>query len=328
MLDSILESLQVISLPTRTNFRSVTSREVAIFEGPAGWAEFSPFLEYDAKECVPWLVSAIEAATQTPPPMQRKLIPVNATLPAVNGYERIEEILSWYPGCQSVKIKVGGELSDDLKRISDVRSIAPQMKIRIDVNGSWSVDQALRAIEDIYQTGAIEYVEQPCETLEQLRQLHEKLNGRVLIAGDEILRKSASPMTVDLRDVVDIVMLKVAPLGGISRSIQLAKKHGVPVVVSSALESAIGITYGLKLAATLEKLPYACGLATGNLLSADVAHLPVIDGCIEIAPMELDHGVIAKNRVSPEQLVFWKERIRNTWVSGAQDWVLQEGWIW
>ena len=328
MLDSILESLHVISLPTKTNFRSVTSREVALFEGPAGWAEFSPFLEYDAKECVPWLVSAVESATQSAPEPVRTSIPVNATLPAVNGSERIAEILSWYPGCSSIKIKIGGNLEADLKRISDVRTLSPNASIRIDVNGSWTIDQARVALQSICQGGPIQYVEQPCSTIEELRELKKLLNGEVLIAGDEILRKAHDPLSVDLRDAVDIVMLKVAPLGGISRSLEIAKKHGLPVVVSSALESAIGLSYGLKLAASLPELPYACGLATGKLLGSDVAELALMGGFIEVTSPTPAPDALINHRVSDEKLSWWRERIRSTWVEGAQEWASAEGWVW
>jgi o-succinylbenzoate synthase len=328
MLDSILESLHVIELPTKTNFRGVTSREVALFEGPAGWAEFSPFLEYDAKECVPWLVCAIESATQSAPLPIRTWIPVNATLPEVDGLERIQEILSWYPGCSSIKIKVGNDLSADMQRISDVRSIAPNAKIRIDVNGSWGVDQAYRALSSICDAGAIEYVEQPCATVEQLRELKQLLNATILIAGDEVLRKAHSPMHLDLEDAVDILMLKVAPLGGISRSLELAKKHGLPIVISSALESAVGISYGIKLAAALPELDYACGLATGKLLGADVAQLPLVNGSIEVATPKPSDDALVEYRVGPEKLAHWRKRIRDTWGQGAQDWILKEGWVW
>ncbi len=328
MLDSILESLHVIELPTKTNFRGVTSREVALFEGPAGWAEFSPFLEYEARECVPWLVCAIESATQSAPQPIRRRIPVNATLPAVDGLGKIQEILSWYPGCSTIKIKVGSDLSADMQRISDVRATAPDAKIRIDVNGSWEVDQAYRALKSICDAGPIEYVEQPCATAEQLRELKKLLNGSVLIAGDEVLRKARSPMRLDLSDAVDILMLKVAPLGGIARSLELAKKHGLPVVISSALESAVGISYGIKLAAALPELHYACGLATGKLLGADVALLPLVDGCMEVASLEPSPDALLDYRVSPERLERWRQRIRDTWAAGAQAWVLEEGWVW
>ena len=251
MLDSILDSLQVLTFPTKTDFRSIKEREVALFQGPMGWAEFSPFLEYGAQECVPWLVSGIEAAFLPAPTALRNKIPINATLPAVNESAKIAEVLSWFPGCEVVKIKVGENLAEDLARIREVRRLLPGARIRIDVNGSWSVEYARTALAAIYEEGDLEYVEQPCQSLEELRELKQRLTLPILIAADEVIRKSSQPLSLELAGAVDIVMLKVAPLGGIRASLEIAEKYGLPVVVSSALESAVGISYGLNLAAAL-----------------------------------------------------------------------------
>jgi O-succinylbenzoate synthase len=328
MLDSILESIHAVALPTKTNFRSIRVREVALFQGPAGWGEFSPFLEYGARECVPWLVSGIEAALIVAPLPLRQEIAITATLPALNSKEEIAGVLSWYPGCTTVKIKVGSDLHEDLARIEYVREILPAAQLRIDVNGNWSVDYALTAINAIYEGGELEYVEQPCRTLEELRELKAKLQIPVLIAGDEVIRKSTRPLALDLQDAVDIVMLKVAPLGGIERSIEIAQKHGLPVVVSSAMDSAVGISYGLKLAAMLPELRYACGLATGKLLSSDVANLPIIDGTMAVSSVTPDAEVLNKFAVSPERLDWWRDRVRETWHAGTQAWVARQGWHW
>ncbi|HEX7405540.1 MAG TPA: o-succinylbenzoate synthase [Candidatus Nanopelagicaceae bacterium] len=326
MLDSILESIQVVALPTKTDFRSIQVREVALFEGRAGWGEFSPFLEYGAKECVPWLVSGIEAAVVEAPRPLRQKISVNATLPALNSREEIVTALSWYPGCTTVKIKVGSNLSEDLARIAIVRELLPTAKIRVDVNGNWSVDHALAVIKEMYAGGELEYIEQPCGTLEELRELKGRLEVPVLIAGDEVIRKSANPLALDLRGAIDIVMLKVAPLGGIKRSLEIAKMHGMHAIVSSALDSAVGISYGLKLAATVPELNYACGLATGELLKNDVATLPIIDGAIAVKSVVPDSVALNENAISPERLSWWRKRVRDTWNAGAQEWVSKEGW--
>ena len=328
MLDSILESLRVISIPTKTNFRSVEHREFALFEGPRGWGEFAPFLEYGTSECIPWLVSGIEAASVSPPEALRSEIEINATLPAVNSREEIATVLSWFSGCKTVKIKVGNRLEEDLARIAAVREILPDASIRIDVNGSWNVPDAIHALHAIHADGAIEYVEQPCATIEELRQLKERLDIPVLIAGDEIVRKSTNPLTIDLTDAIDILMLKVAPLGGIKRSMEIASVHGLPVVVSSALDSAVGISYGLQLAASLPQLDYACGLGTGELLAGDVGLLPVKDGKISVQTIGPDMSAIRMYEVSPERLSWWQQRIRETWEAGAVDWVAAEGWQW
>lgn len=328
MLDSILESLKVVALPTKTDFRSVKVREVALIEGPKGWGEFSPFIEYEPTECVPWLVSAVEAATILPPEMQRTKIEVNATLPAINGREKIAEVLSWFPGCTTVKIKVGADLRDDLARIAIVCDLLPSAKIRIDVNGSWTVGKAIQAIYAIHDICELEYIEQPCSSIDELRELKKRVAFPVLIAGDEVVRKASDPMSVDLHDAIDVLLLKVAPLGGIKKSMEIAAHHGKPVVVSSALDSAVGISYGLHLAAALPEMNYACGLGTGQLLSADVASLPIIGGMISVDSVEPEKGQIEKYSISPDRLDWWRERVRETWNAGAKDWILREGWVW
>ncbi len=300
----ILDSLRVVSLPTKSNFRGINYREVAVFEGPQGWAEFSPFLEYDDQECAPWLACAIEAATVPPPELFRSSISVNATMPALNGESEINRILSTFPGCTAVKIKVGSNHDEDLARIAMVRKLSPMAKIRIDVNGLWSVDQAAKFLD---LCGEIEYVEQPCTTVEELRELKSRVD--VKIVGDEVLRKSKDPFDIDLNGAVDILMLKVQPLGGIVRAHKLAQHHKLPVVVSSALESAVGINYGLKLAASIQTLDYACGLATGSLLSANLAELAIIDGSIAINEIVPKFNGL---EVSADRYEWWKNRIMRT----------------
>jgi O-succinylbenzoate synthase len=304
MLDLILDSLRVVSLPTKTNFRGIHQREVALFQGPEGWAEFSPFLEYSDEECAPWLACAIEAATVPTPHLFRDMIAVNATMPALNGESEIARILSTFPGCTTIKVKVGENKDEDLARIATVRTIAPDAKIRIDVNGLWNVDQATNFLE---LCGDIEYVEQPCATTEELRELKSRVNVKVV--GDEILRKSKNPFEVELEGAVDILMLKVQPLGGIVRAMKLAEHHQLPVVVSSALESAVGISYGLKLAASLEDLDYACGLATGSLLASNLGELAIIDGSIEVKDVLPNFDGL---EVSADRYEWWKNRIMRT----------------
>lgn len=328
MLDSILESLHVVALPTKTDFRSVKVREVALIEGPRGWGEFSPFVEYEPGECVPWLASAVEAATVTPLEMMRARVEVNATMPAINGRESIAEVLSWFPGCTTVKIKVGADLREDLARVAIVCDLLPSAKIRIDVNGSWSVGKATQAIHAIYDISDLEYVEQPCNSLDDLRELKKRLGIPVLIAGDEVIRKAQDPMKVDLGDAVDILLLKVAPLGGIKKSLEIAAHHGKPVVVSSALDSAVGISHGLRLAATLPTLNYACGLGTGALLSADVATLPIVGGMMTVSTVIPEQMRLEKYSISPDRLDWWRTRVTETWNAGAKEWIGREGWEW
>ncbi len=327
MLESILDSLHVISLPTKTNFRGIREREVALFSGPIGWAEFSPFLEYGAIESVPWLVSAIESAVTTPPTPIRAAIEINTTMPALEGRAEIAEVLSWFPGCKAVKVKVGGNFAADLERVRLVKEMVPGVRIRLDVNGAWTVDQASSYLLAIHQElGEIEYVEQPCATIEELRALRKRLPAEILIAGDELIRKSQDPLALELSDAVDILILKVAPLGGIKRASQIAAQYGLPIVVSSALESAVGISYGLKLAAAIPVLDYANGLGTGALLNADVATLVLENGKIEVGSVSPTDESLSTYAVDGQRMDWWRERIRQTWLAGAGNWVQREGW--
>jgi O-succinylbenzoate synthase len=309
MLNEILASLQVLSLPTRTNFRSVTKREVALFKGPNGWGEFSPFLEYEKEEAAYWLGAGIEAAFGEIPLTNREEIEVNATLPAVDTKIDVENILSWYPGAKVVKIKVGGDLELDIQRIENALAVNPNYLIRLDVNGGWTVSQATESVSRIIERIGIEkiqYIEQPVTTLDELREL--KLP--IPVVGDEVIRKAEDPFAINLDGAVDILMLKVSPLGGIKRAKEIAAHHKLPVVVSSALESAVGISHGVKLAAALPELKYACGLGTGKLLANDVADLPIVDGRIKVT--NVNPSGMLNYQAAPERIKWWEERIRDS----------------
>ena len=297
----LLESLRVVALPTTTNFRGVTVREVALIQGEYGWGEFSPFLEYDDAESAPWLACAIEAATTPKPKLYRTEVAVNGTIPALNNEVELEKIVNSYPGATTFKVKVGSNAHEDIARINTIRSLRPGAKIRIDANGLLSVDQAVSLLQLV---GEIEYIEQPCATLEELRELKKRID--VKIVGDEVLRKAKDPFAVDLAGAIDYLMLKVQPLGGISRAHRLAEHHKLPVVVSSALESAVGINYGLILAASFEDMTFDCGLGTGSLLAKNVAELPIVDGKIHISDVvpHLD-GL----DVTADRFEWWKNRI-------------------
>ncbi len=306
MFDQLLSTMRVIALPTKTNFRGVTSREVALFQGEYGWGEFSPFLEYDDQESSWWLASAIEAATQPRPTQYRTAIPVNGTIPATNNKDVIDRLIASYNGVKTYKVKVGDNLSEDIVRLARIRSLGREVKIRIDVNGLWSVEQALTNLYAFYENvGPFEYVEQPCATIEEMRELKSKIRIPLKIAADEVIRKAADPFAIDLNGAADIVLLKVQPLGGIKRSLEIAAHHKLPVVVSSALESAVGIHYGLELAASIAHLDHDCGLATGSLMSADVADLQIIDGSIAVGELDIKLDGLD---VAPDRYEWWKNR--------------------
>ena len=307
---SLLESMRVIALPTKTNFRGVNVREVALFRGEYGWGEFSPFLEYDYQECAPWLMCAIEAATKPRPKLYRSSVRVNGTIPATNDKSVIKSLVETYQGVKTFKVKVGDNLGEDIVRLAQIRSLGRDIKIRIDVNGLWSVKDALTNLYAFYEeVGPFEYVEQPCATLEELCELKSSIHIPLKIAVDEVLRKAKDPFDIDLSGAADFVMLKVQPLGGIARAHQLAEHHKLPVVVSSALESAVGINYGLQLAASFPEMNFDCGLGTGSLLGADVASLPIVNGEIEITEVEPDFNGY---EVAPDRYEWWKNRVMKT----------------
>jgi O-succinylbenzoate synthase len=304
MDQQLLNTLRVIALPMKTNFRGISVREVALIKGSHGWGEFSPFLEYDDAESAPWLASAIEAATTPQPQLYRSSVAVNGTIPALNDPADLARMVDSFPGVNTFKVKVGNDLAEDLARVNVIRQLQPQAKIRIDVNGLWSVDQAE---EFLTLVGQIEYVEQPCATIEELRELKSRTSVRIV--GDEILRKAPNPFEIDLTGAIDYLMLKVQPLGGIKRAHALAEHHKLPVIVSSALESAVGINHGLMLAASFKEMNFDCGLGTGSLLAADAAHLPIVDGKIEISQFEPQLDGLD---VAPDRFDWWKNRIMRT----------------
>jgi O-succinylbenzoate synthase len=300
----LLESLRVVALPMKTSFRGITVREVALIQGEYGWGEFSPFLEYDDAESAPWLASAIEAATQPKPKLYRTAVAVNGTIPALNDKEELERVVNTFPGVTTFKVKVGSNTDEDIARINALRALRPNAKFRIDANGLLSVEQAVSLLQLV---GDIEYIEQPCATIEELCELKKQIN--VKIVGDEVLRKAKDPFAIDLSGAVDYLMLKVQPLGGIKRAHELAAHHKLPVVVSSALESAVGISYGLTLAASFEDMNFECGLGTGSLLAKNVAELPIVDGKIQISDVVPDFEGLD---VSADRYEWWKNRIMRT----------------
>jgi O-succinylbenzoate synthase len=297
-------------MPTR--FRGIDRREGMLVEGPAGWAEFSPFLDYDARESAPWLAAALDSADNDWPKPLRDRIPVNCTVPAV-GPDKAAEIVR-RSGCRTAKVKVaekGQPIADDIARVEAVRdAIGPQGQVRVDANGGWSVDEAVSAIAALnIAAHGLEYVEQPCASVEDLATVRRRVD--VLIAADESIRRAADPMRVVELEAADIAVLKVAPLGGVHACLRIAEQIGLPVVVSSAVESSIGLAAGLALAAALPELPYACGLATTSLLAGDVVASPLVpvDGFLPVGRQVLDEAAYARVAADDETDARWQARL-------------------
>lgn len=331
-LTDILSSARVVSLPLRTRFRGVVDREVMLFLGPNGWAEWSPFLEYPDEEAAVWLAAAIEFAFGKLPELRREAIPVNATLPAVP-VDQIEKVLARFGTFSTVKIKVaekGQELIEDLQRVWAVRAAYPDARIRLDGNGGYSVEQALALAGAMVENGvALDYLEQPVSTIAEMAELRLKLTKAgigadskvgVKIAADESVRKVSDPMAVVQAGAADILVLKAAPLGGVSRAMTIAAEAGLPVVISSALESSVGLSMGAHLAGALPLhgptsssggLAFDCGLATASLLAGDVTREPLIpvDGFIDVRRVEVDQAKLDVFEAEDHRIDWWIDRL-------------------
>jgi len=312
--EQILGTAKVLSIPMRTKFRGLTTREVLLFEGPNGWAEWSPFTEYGDEEASIWLKAAIEWAFGDIPKTEVKTIKVNATLPAVKD---VRTALAPFGKFEVVKIKVaeaGQTLQDDLDRIHQVREHYPDARIRLDSNGNWDIETALKMAKTIFQENVpLEYLEQPVRTIAEMAELKLKLQEfNIKIAADESVRKVSDPLAVAQANAADILVLKVAPLGGINNALHIAREAGLPVVVSSALETSVGISMGAHLAALL-KSEYASGLATAALLTQDVTETPLIpvDGEITVGRVEVQ--LLETNALTADSgtTVWWINRLRS-----------------
>jgi len=316
-LTDLLSTARVVSLPLRQRFRRIDTREALLLEGPNGWTEFSPFVEYDDAEAATWLAGAIDFGWGTPPVLLRDSIRVNATLPAVTP-DKVAGILARFPGCRTVKIKVaepGQVLADDVARVAEARSVlGPEGRIRIDANGGWNVDEAEHAIHALTRFD-LEYVEQPCATVDELSELRTRVKYMgIPIAADESVRKASDPLAVARAGAADVLVIKAQPLGGITAALEIVRDTGLPVVVSSALDTSIGISMGLHLAAAIDALDFDCGLATSALLTADVTTDPLlpVDGAIAVRRVTPDAALLDAHAASPERTDWWLARLTRT----------------
>ncbi|MDQ0677351.1 O-succinylbenzoate synthase [Arthrobacter pascens] len=315
-LDELLAAAHVVSLPMRVKFRGILEREVMLLHGPVGWGEFGAFPEYANAEAARWLASAVEAGWHGFPEPLRTSIPVNATVPAVSA-DRVPEILARFGRVDAVKVKVaerGQTLDDDAARLAAVRSALPDAAIRVDANGGWEVRQAIEALTRLAAVG-LEYAEQPVPTIEGLAEVRRQLRAAgtpVLIAADESVRKESDPLRVARAGAADLIVVKVAPLGGVRRALDIVAQAGLPAVVSSALDTSVGIRAGLALAAALPDLPYACGLGTVSLFQSDVTTDPLVadDGAIRLRDVHADAGLLEQFAASAERRVWWLDRLR------------------
>ncbi|MFM2024007.1 MAG: hypothetical protein RLZZ56_20 [Actinomycetota bacterium] len=315
-LSDLLASARVVSLPLRTSFRGIQTREALLFEGENGWAEWSPFLEYEDEEAAVWLNAAIEFASGSLPPLLRTQIGINATLPAV-GPNDVERALKPFGKFRTVKIKVaekGQALQDDLNRIIKVWQTYPDAKIRLDANGGLTVSEAISLVGMMLENGIkLEYFEQPCRTIAELaefKHLLRRYSDSVKVAADESVRKVSDPLAVALAGAADILVLKTSPLGGIRRTLDIAREAGLPVVVSSALDTSVGISMGLHLAGALSDLTYECVLGTSAMFIGDVTKEPLIaeDGLLVVRRVVPDESKLQVFAAEDHRADWWLER--------------------
>jgi len=315
-LDDLLAAAHVVSLPMRVKFRGIMEREALLLNGPAGWGEFCPFPEYNDAEASRWLVSAVEAGWHGFPAPLRSVVLVNATVPAVSA-DRVPEVLARFGRVDAVKVKVaerGQTLDDDAARLDAVRSALPGAAIRVDANGGWDVPTAVAALTRLAAVG-LEYAEQPVPSIDGLAEVRSQLRAAgtpVLIAADESVRKESDPLRVARAGAADLIVVKVAPLGGVRRALDIVAQAGLPAVVSSALDTSVGIRAGLALAASLPELPYACGLGTVSLFESDITLDPLVadDGAIRLRNVSADAGLLERFAASAERREWWLARLR------------------
>ncbi|APT83969.1 O-succinylbenzoate synthase [Corynebacterium aquilae DSM 44791] len=309
-VDDILDRAYIVALPMRVRFRGITTREALVIDGPAGWGEFSPFVEYPPHEAAWWLASALEAAYLGLPAPARDTIPVNATIPAVDP-DAIPAILDRYAGCNTIKIKVaepGHSLDADIARVRAVKQLRPDAHIRIDANRGYSTHDAITVIERI---APLDYAEQPCATIDELRTVRNHLRAHHIaapIAADEAIRKATDPLAVATADAVDAAVLKVAPLGGVGRTLNLCAHLPMRITIASALDTAIGITSGLIAASHLPAT--ATGLATQQLFAEDIAEpRPIINGTISTAPITIDPDRLHALSAPADRQHWWRQHL-------------------
>ncbi|MBB2900703.1 O-succinylbenzoate synthase [Kineococcus radiotolerans] len=319
-LTDLLDAAHVVTLPLRRRFRGITEREALLLRGPAGWGEFAPFLEYGPVESARWLDAGIEAAWRGFPPPRRERVEVNATVPAVDAAD-VPAVLARFPGCRTAKVKVAEagagfavRLAQDVARVAAVReALGPRGAVRVDANAGWSVEQAFEALTVLGAFG-LEYAEQPCATLEEMALLRRRLAAAgtpVPLAADESVRKAEDPLRVAGLEAADVVVVKVAPLSGVARALEVARSCGLPVVVSSALDTSVGLAAGTALAAALPDLPHACGLGTAALLAADVSAEPLlpVGGSLPVGPARADPELLERHRAPADRERWWRERL-------------------
>lgn len=312
-LAELLADAHVVALPMRVRFRGITTREAVVLRGPAGWTEFSPFVEYDDAEAAAWLRATVDFGWTDHEPAADS-VPVNATVPAIAA-DAVADLLARYPGCTTAKVKVaepGTTVDDDVARVAAVRRVmGPEAAVRVDANGLWSVEQATAALERLAPFD-LQYAEQPCATVPELAELRSRVAGLgVRVAADESVRKASDPLAVARAGAADVLVVKAQPLGGISAARAVIADAGLPCVVSSALDTSVGLGMGAFLAAAAMTPGYAAGLGTAAMFAGDVTADPLlpVGGRVPVRRVDVAPELVQRYAASPERTAWWRARV-------------------
>ncbi|WIE77977.1 o-succinylbenzoate synthase [Curtobacterium sp. MCSS17_016] len=312
-LADLLADAHVVALPMRVRFRGITTREAVVLRGPAGWTEFSPFVEYDDAEAAAWLRATVDFGWTDHEPAADS-VPVNATVPAIAA-DDVADLLARYPGCTTAKVKVaepGTTVDDDVARVAAVRLVmGPEAAVRVDANGLWSVEQAAAALERLAPFD-LQYAEQPCATVPELAELRSRIAGLgVRVAADESVRKASDPLAVARAGAADVLVVKAQPLGGITAARAVIADAGLPCVVSSALDTSVGLGMGAFLAASAMTPGYAAGLGTAAMFAGDVTTDPLlpVGGRVPVRRVDVAAEQVERYAASPERTVWWRARV-------------------
>ncbi|MBO9577709.1 MAG: o-succinylbenzoate synthase [Microbacteriaceae bacterium] len=330
--DELVARAHVVALPLRERFRGIDVREALLLDLGDRWLEWSPFPEYDDPEASGWLgpFDSPSARSGNQPPgslserSESKGVRVNATIPAVPA-EEVANVLARFPGCRTAKVKVaqaGQSLADDLARVAAVREhLGPLGRIRVDANAAWSLDDAVPALLALARYD-LQYAEQPVASVDDLARLRERVHPLVPIAADESIRKPGDPLAVARAGAADVIVLKMQPLGGPARALEIAERardaSRVPVrfVTSSALETSVGLAAAARFAATIDAWQPGAdldhGLGTAALLAADVTSAPLLplDGRIPLREVAPDPELLARHAAAPDRRDWWLARLR------------------
>lgn len=323
-LPELLAGAHVVALPLATRFRGIDVREAVVFEGPEGWTEFSPFPGYDDAEASAWLAAAIDFGWAAQPAPVRTRIAVNATVPAVDAAS-VAGVLALFDGCRTAKVKVaeaGQRLADDVARVRAVReAMGPEGRIRVDANGGWNVDEAEHALHALAEFD-LEYAEQPCASVDELVELRRRVKYMgIPIAADESVRRAADPLAVARAGAADIIVVKAQPLGGVRRALEIVDEAGLAAVVSSALDTSVGLSMGIALAAALPELDFDCGLGTSALFTADIVAPPLLPegGSVPVGRVTPDPERLAALAASEDRRAWWVARLARCHALVASD---------